>query len=176
MDSPYSFAKRLSLILLLIIIIVLVTRFIVLPDSWGEHGYYRANYINEEANKSLIYGTNDSCKSCHEEIYDMKKQSTHERLSCEVCHAPVSEHVKNGQKFKDMLVSKHENQTELCLKCHQNVQGRPEKFPMIDFPKHLEEQNVKTTHDCNQCHTVHDPLESMNYIRKLRTLREEVSK
>jgi len=63
-------------------------------------------------------------------------------------------------------------QTQLCLTCHQKVQGRPEAFPMIAYPAHLEEQNVKTTHDCNRCHTVHAPLESMKHVRELRRLRE----
>lgn len=176
MESPYSFSKRLVLVFLIIIAVVAFARVLILPESWGEHGYYRGDFIEEEALKPLVYGTNDSCKSCHEEVYEMKHAGAHERLSCEVCHAPVTAHVRGGEKFADMPVRRGESQRELCLKCHQNVVGRPEKFPMIDYPLHLEEQNVKTTHDCNQCHTVHDPLESMNYVKRLRTMRGEVEK
>ncbi len=173
MDSPTDFTKRLLLVFAGIIALVVIGRMIILPDSWGEYGYYRGDYVDEEASRAMVYGTNDSCRNCHEEVYDMKRAGVHKRLSCEICHAPVSEHVLNDKKFADMPVKKGEPQRELCLTCHQSAQGRPETFAMIQFPKHLEDQKVKTTHECNRCHTVHAPLESMKYIEVLRKRREE---
>ena len=174
MSSPYSFSIRLILIFVGVIVLVVVARILILPESWGEYGYYRGDSINEEASHPLVHGTNDSCKACHEELYGMKKAGAHQRLSCEACHAPVTEHVYDGKKFADMPVRKGMTQTTLCLKCHQSVLGRPEKFPMIAYPAHMEEQEVKLTHDCNRCHTVHAPLESMKYVKRLRSLREGV--
>lgn len=173
MSNPYSFLTRLIIVFIGIIVLVLVGKQLMTPDSWGEHGYYRGDYINEEANKALVHGTNQSCKSCHEEVYDLKLDSTHKRLSCEACHAPVREHIKDGKKFADMPVRKGETQVSLCLKCHQSVVGRPEKFPMIEHPKHLEDQKVKTTHTCDQCHTVHAPLENINHVKKMRESLKE---
>lgn len=168
MDGPNQFWIRLVLVFIGIIAIVLLARIVMVPESWGEYGYYRGNYINEEADRSLVHGTNESCKSCHADVYELKDHSTHKRLSCEACHAPVQEHIKGGQKFADMPVKKGEAQVSLCLKCHQSIVGRPEKFPMIEYPGHLEEQNVKTTHTCDQCHTVHAPLENINHVKEMR--------
>lgn len=174
MESPYDFTKRLVLIFVGIIAVVVIARMALLPESWGQYGYYRGDYIGEEAARPLVHGTNDSCKSCHETVYEMKHAGVHQRLSCESCHAPVTEHARDGEKFADMPVRRGVAQTALCLKCHQRVVGRPEKFPMIDAAAHLEEQNVRPTHDCNRCHTVHAPLEAMKHVRALRSLKEEV--
>jgi len=174
MGDPYLFLKRVILVFVVIIALVIIGKQIMTPYSWGKYGYYRGDYINEEASRDLVYGTNESCKSCHEEVYDLKSRSSHKRLLCEACHAPVKEHIKDGKKFAEMPVKKGETQISLCLKCHQAVVGRPKKFPMIEFPKHLEEQNVKITHTCDQCHTVHAPLENINHIKKMRESLKEV--
>ncbi|MBE0492519.1 MAG: hypothetical protein IBX44_09770 [Sulfurospirillum sp.] len=170
------FYFRLVLLLVGIVILIVVGRMIFLPDSWGQYGYYRGAYIHEEAAKNLVYGTNDSCKECHKEIYDLKLQGHHQRLSCEICHAPVGEHAQNGEKIADMPRKLGEPQVDLCLKCHIKVEGKPEKFPVIEYPKHLSDQNVKVTHTCDQCHTVHAPLENIERGRtKGVTLKMEVS-
>lgn len=172
------FYLRLLLVFLGIIALVLIGRAILVPDTWGEYGYYRGGYIAEEASRELVYGTNESCKSCHVEVYDLKSEGTHKSLSCEICHGPVSSHAKDGKKIDVMPVRKGEKQIDLCLNCHAEVVGRPEKFPMILYPDHLIEQDVKKTHTCDQCHTVHSPLENMNFVKnmhKKNTLKEEVS-
>lgn len=173
MSGPYAFLTRVLLVFVGIIALVVIGKQFMTPESWGEYGYYRGDYINEEASRAMIHGTNDSCKSCHEEVYELKEHSTHKRLSCEACHAPVMEHIKDGKKFADMPVKRGETQVSLCLKCHQTVVGRPVKFPMIKFPDHLEQQKVKTTHTCDQCHTVHAPLENIDHVKKMRASLKE---
>ncbi len=166
------FYLRLVLVFTGIVALVLIGRAVLVPDSWGEYGYYRGGYIQEEASRDLVYGTNKSCMSCHESVYELKEEGSHKRLSCEICHGPVGEHAKDGKKIADMPVRKGEKQIALCLTCHKKVVGRPEKFPMIEHIGHLEELNVKITHTCDQCHTVHDPLENMNIVKKMHKLRE----
>jgi len=173
MSGPYSFLVRVLLVFVGIIALVVIGKQIMTPDSWGEYGYYRGDYIKEEASRALVHGTNESCKSCHEEVYELKDHSTHKRLSCEACHAPVAEHAKDGNKFADMPVRRGEAQVSLCLKCHQKIVGRPVKFPMIEHPQHLEAQNVKTTHTCDQCHTVHAPLENIKHVKDMRSSLKE---
>ena len=108
----------------------------MLPDSWGQFGYYRGAYVDQEAHKQMKYGTNQSCIECHSEVNELKSHSSHQRLSCEMCHAPVSEHIKEGKKFADMPTRQGEPQIELCLSCHQKTVGRPEKFPYDRSQKH----------------------------------------
>lgn len=172
MNAPYSFATRLFLVFIGILFLIYFARILSLPESWGEYGYYRGDYIAEEASKALVYGTSESCQSCHEEVYAIKKSGSHKHLSCEMCHAPLGEHVKGRKKIGEMPVQVGNQQSTMCLKCHQKVIGRPEEFPMVDASRHLEEQKVDATNACGTCHTVHEPLETMKYVKRLRTLRE----
>ena len=130
---------------------------------------------DEEASRAITYGTNESCRECHSELLELKEGSKHDRLSCEICHAPISEHIKDGKKIADMPTHKGESQIKLCLKCHQKTIGRPKKMPQIDVKEHLEERGVKSTHTCDQCHTVHAPLENINYVKKMRSLKEDLN-
>lgn len=175
-DNPNAFWQRTILVFLAIIALMLLGRALFVPDSWGELGYYRADSIKDELAKPLVHGQNESCQSCHAEVYDMKQHSVHARLACESCHAPVSTHVDaSGEKIGDMPHKLGEPQVELCLSCHQKTLGRPEKFPMIEYPAHIEEQNVHADHTCDQCHTVHAPLENIKKARGLfKTLKQEV--
>jgi hypothetical protein len=176
MSGPNQFWVRLVMVFFAIVIIVLIARAIMLPETWGEEGYYRAASIDEEAHKALIFGTNASCKECHSEIYELKVDSKHQKLSCEICHAPVGEHAQYGEKFAPMPTKTGRDQIDLCMSCHQKTVGRPAAFPTIDAIGHLEDQKVKTTHTCDQCHTVHAPLENMNHVKRLRerTLKEAI--
>lgn len=173
MDGPNQFWIRVVLVFFGIIGIVLLGRVIMLPDSWGEYGYYRGAYIDQEAHKAMKYGTNQSCNECHSEVNELAAHSKHKRLSCEICHSSVSEHAKDGKKIANMPIVTGEEQISLCLKCHQQSIGRPDNFPVIiSVEQHLEEQNVQLTHTCDQCHTVHAPLENINHVKKQRSLKE----
>ncbi len=165
-ENPNAFWLRALGVLGLIIVLWFIGRAIMVPGSWGEIGYYRADAIKDELAKPLVHGQNESCKSCHAEVYDLKQKSEHTRLACESCHAPVSTHIQDGKKIGDMPHKAGDAQIALCLSCHQKVVGRPEKFPMIDHIKHLEEQGVKTTHTCDQCHIVHAPLDNIKKAKK----------
>ena len=174
MSNPYSFSRRIVLVLVAIIALVYFGRMLMLPDTWGQYGYYRGAYINEEASRKMVYGTNESCKSCHSEVYELKSHSVHKRLSCELCHAPIGEHVKNGKKIADMPIISKKGLVKQCLKCHQKIIGRPSKMPQIEYKEHLEEKGVKLTHTCDQCHTVHAPMENIKETKRLRALKGEL--
>ncbi len=175
MDSPNQFWIRAILVFLSIIGIVILGRYLMLPDSWGQYGYYRGAYVDQEANKPLIHGTNQSCISCHNEVVELQNYHSHKNLSCETCHSSINTHIENGKKIADMDIKQGENQVNLCLKCHQKTVGRPENFPMIDRFEHLDKLKVKNTHTCDQCHTVHAPLENIDHVKKLRMLKETIN-
>ncbi len=164
------------LIVLGIVATIFLGRHFLTPDSWGKYGHYRADYIDEEANRSINYGENDSCLKCHSEVVDMLKHGEHKTLSCEVCHSPLSEHIADGKKIGSMKVPTGNEIDKTCLNCHQkNVAGRPHKFPMIDKNEHYKMLEIRADHNCNQCHTVHYPKENINKAKSLsRNLREAV--
>ncbi len=175
MENPNRFWIRLTVVFVGIIAVVVLGRMAMLPESWGKYGYYRGDSIEEEAQRAMKYGTNESCKGCHSEVSELKSHSAHQRLSCEMCHAPVSEHAKGSNKFAVMPTKKGKEQIGLCLSCHQKTIGRPEKFPMIDHARHLAAQKVKPSHTCDQCHTVHAPLENINHVKDQRSLKEALN-
>jgi hypothetical protein len=155
---------------------ILVGKVLYTPESWGKYGHYRANYIEEEASRPISYGQNESCSKCHEEVNELKDEGKHKRLSCEICHSPLSEHVKDGKKFAKMEVVKGDKLDALCLRCHQKgTIGRPAHFPTIDKKEHLKEKRVRDDHHCNQCHTVHHPMENINEAKRVsRNLLEVI--
>jgi len=155
---------------------ILIGKVLLTPESWGKYGHYRADYIDEEASRSTHYGQNESCSKCHDEVNELKDSGKHKRISCEVCHSPLSEHIKDGKKFADMRVAKGDEIDATCLKCHQKgVIGRPAHFPTIDKTEHLKEKRVRADHNCNQCHTVHHPMENINEAKKMsRNLLEVI--
>ena len=59
-----------------------------------------------------------------------------------------------------MPVRRGEEIRHLCLRCHNKIiRARPkESIKMVQMPQHLEEKKVRTEHNCNQCHHVHDPM------------------
>ncbi len=168
-----DYLKRLLLLLIGGAVVSIVAIIFLKPSSWGEYGNYRGDALKDEASKSMVYGDNKSCISCHKEIDALAKESTHKRLSCELCHTPLSEHVKDDKKFKDAVVVSKERQNELCLLCHKKVLGREGDFPVVDPEKHLDMLAVKPDTNCNKCHAVHAPMENINYIKSLRELREK---
>ncbi len=168
-----DYLKRLLILLASGAIISVVAIMIFKPSSWGEYGNYRGDALKDEASKPMIYGDNKSCISCHKEINKLAKESNHKRLSCELCHNPLSEHVKNGKKFKDAKIVSKKSQNELCLLCHKKILGRESEFPSIDPIKHLDILKVKPNTTCTKCHAVHAPMENINYVKSLRELREK---
>jgi hypothetical protein len=151
-----------------IVVTIVIGKILFTPESWGKYGHYRADYIDEEASKPLVYGQNESCKRCHEEVNELKDEGKHKRLSCEMCHSPLSEHIAGDKKIGDMYVAKGDELDALCLRCHQEgVIGRPESFPTVDKKEHLKERKVRPDHHCNQCHTVHHPLENIEEARRV---------
>ena len=142
------------LIVLGIVATIFLGRHLLTPDSWGKYGHYRADYIDEEANRSINYGENDSCMKCHSEVTEMLKHGEHKTLSCEVCHSPLSEHIADGKKIGSMKVPTGNE---------------------IDKNEHYKKLEIRADHNCNQCHTVHYPKENINKAKSLsRNLREAV--
>ncbi|GEM_PF-1202956 len=168
-----DYVKRLLIVLVVGGVVSVVAIALLQPSSWGEYGNYRGDALKDEAAKPLVYGDNASCVECHGEINELARGDVHKNISCEMCHTPVSEHVRDGKKIKDALVVGVKEQNSLCLKCHSKMMGRGEKFPMVDAKLHLEELEVRPTSSCNRCHTVHAPMENINYVKKLRELREK---
>ena len=172
-----SYRLRLLIVLLSIGVLAgsgLLFKKLLLPDSFGNYGYYRADAINEAALVLIRHGTNKSCFTCH--AYEAKnhKKGRHQTISCEFCHGTYADHVADGKKIAPLPVKKEKEITTLCLRCHNTeIKARHEEvIKTVAMPNHLKDQNVKLTHNCNQCHYVHAPLKYIIKAKQITGLKE----
>lgn len=148
----------------------------VVPDTFGEFGHYRAAAIEDEMNRPVRNKTNDSCLACHPFIRDIHQGGIHNTVSCEFCHGPAADHVSEGKVIGKLPVKKGEEIKVLCLRCHnQIIRARPkESIKMVSMPQHLEEKKVRVDHTCDQCHNVHAPMMWVKQARRISGVAEEV--
>ena len=80
-------------------------------------------------------------------------------MRCEVCHAPLASHVKDGEVIEAMAVNRS---YKLCANCHQALKARPADMPQVDLHEHLElryDQPIPAE-ACVECHDsegIHSP-------------------
>lgn len=159
-SKAYSHIFRIVFILIFVGVVGVVVRAKVLPQSFGKYGHYRGSAIDDELNRPIRNGTNASCLVCHPHIREMHLEGVHKTVSCEFCHGPVADHVKDGKVIAKLPKKEGKEIKKLCLRCHnQIIRARPkESIKMISMPQHLEQKHVRTDHNCNQCHNGHAPL------------------
>ncbi|MFW2367487.1 MAG: hypothetical protein ACN4GW_13805 [Desulforhopalus sp.] len=174
--SKYN-AHLIKLIIAFIVVAIggLVARSAFIPESMGQFGHYRGTDIEDQKNVPIKLGTNDSCFQCHAPIRVIHKEGVHKTVSCEVCHGAWGKHIgENDQKIGTLPVRQGDEITALCLRCHNKIiQARPmTSIKMIGMPEHLEEQKVRMSHNCSQCHMVHDPLLWIKQAREMMRITE----
>jgi hypothetical protein len=156
-------------------VIGLLGKMLLTPKSFGTYGHYRADTIEEEANLEIRYWTNASCFSCHQYEAGIHLKGHHKTISCEFCHGPYADHIKDGKKVGTLPVKRGEEIKVLCLRCHNKaIQARPEEvIKTVVMPEHLESQKVKITHICSQCHNQHAPLQYINRAKEIVGMQEK---
>ncbi len=167
MQNPtrMSHIYRLLLILAAALVLFLVVRQIVAPASWNydlSH-WYRLDSLEDMKKKPMSFGgiesvnkrkRNASCTSCHKKVVKAVRKKKHRQLSCEVCHGPRVDHVKDGKKFAQAKVDKT---TWTCLNCHRPLINRPQGFPQYTTETNQKHRTRKKGTPCLTCHEAHDP-------------------
>lgn len=172
-----SYKKRLLIVLAGMIVLVaggLLIRRLMLPESFGRYGPYRADAISEAAMIPIRHGTNASCFTCHPYEAGIHKKGRHQTISCEFCHGTWADHVTGGRKTGTLPVKRKKEITVLCLRCHNTeIRARPEQvIKTVAMPDHLKNQNVKLSHNCSQCHHVHAPLKYIIRAKQITSMAE----
>jgi hypothetical protein len=125
--------------------IALRSRFV--PESFGEIGHYRADAVDVIAAQETRFAGWQLCLECHDEVAEVKSNSYHRTLSCEVCHGPASDHADDPEVSPDLPTERG----AACLYCHEYLPSRPTGFPQI----------IERVHNpmeaCVDCHEPHDP-------------------
>lgn len=173
--SRYN-SHLIKLIIALIILGVagFFARKVFVPETMGQYGHYRGADIEDQKSVPVRLGTNESCFQCHKPVRTIHKSGIHSTVSCEVCHGPYGNHIENDKKIGTMPIKRGDEISQLCLRCHNKViQARPRKsIKMIGMPEHLEQQKVRMSHNCSQCHMVHDPLMWIRQAREMMGITE----
>lgn len=149
---------RAILVLVAVMAVVTIGRGFLVPASYGEFGHYRGDNVKEQMNvRAPRHGGVASCAACHAAQATKRAAGGHKTVSCEVCHGPLSLHVKDGQRTAAMPVDRS---YLLCARCHRKVPARPDKFPQVVLDQHLQEQQPGSAVEgkvCLDCHDPHSP-------------------
>lgn len=105
------------------------------------------------------YVGSDTCKTCHEEIYNNLQKTPHSAIeagarrgwvqkSCEACHGPGSKHAESASAddIKNPAKLGPDEVDRTCLNCHLN-----EKTPV----GRIASGHAKDEVACTSCHSVH---------------------
>ncbi len=127
-------------------------------------GFSKAPAKADDKKATKGYVGAEICQTCHQQVYDnlaktsmgilflKHPQNATQRLGCETCHGPGTEHVNSGGKsfagmvrFTQGTPTPASVQNDVCLKCHQ----KRERLFWAGSPHE--------THGltCAKCHTVH---------------------
>ena len=148
---------RAAILLVVVLVGVVVVRHFLVPASFGEMGFYRGDALYEFMDKAPEHGGQAACAECHDDIADDKAGGAHARVQCEVCHATLTTHIRDDDKYADMAVNRS---WQLCAYCHRRLVARPNWMPQIDLAEHLELAPGAAIPEeaCLECHDmIHNP-------------------
>jgi len=144
---------RAALVLVVAVAAVMLGRGLLVPRSYGIYGPYRADNVGEQmAVREPRHAGPAACAACHEKQATARTAGGHRTVSCEICHAPLSAHVRAGAVVARMPV---DPSVALCARCHRRIAGRPEKFPQVVLEQHVE--GALESGVCLGCHDPHSP-------------------
>ncbi len=144
--------RRLLMLFAVIVGLFLLARHLLVPDSFGKYGHYRANAIDENLAFKAKHLGDDACKECHEEQVVMRDSSEHKIIACEACHGPGYKHVENPDTTN--VIKPHGR--EFCGTCHaKNAARSIENVKQIDIKQH------NTESVCTECHNPHEPWQML---------------
>ncbi len=128
---------------------------LLVPQSFGEYGYYRGDNVDEWIRKPAQFsGGASQCSACHVDVAKTWGTGIHTTVNCEACHGPAAAHVKAKSSSATAATSSLAIQAprSICVLCHEAVVGKPDGFPTVIPSQHA--GNL----DCTTCHNPHSPL------------------
>lgn len=145
--------KRHLIILAILIAAFVVFQQLMIPESFGELGHYRANSLEDNELFDIHYAGQESCYECHEDISDLKEMDLHYDLSCETCHGPGTDHNLSPDSV-ELFIPDDRN---FCGLCHaKNTARNEDAVFQIESKEHNPDKN------CTYCHNPHAPWELRN--------------
>ncbi len=138
---------RLLAVFVLAVVGLIIARSILVPETFGDVGHYRAAAIDSVIAHEKKYAGHQECALCHSSIAEERLASNHRGVRCEVCHGPAADHVAAPMNVKPDAP----RERGFCVLCHEYNPSRPTGFPQIEPVSH----NPLTP--CMSCHDPHAP-------------------
>lgn len=142
---------RVAIIFAALFIGFLGARRLLVPESFGKLGHYRADAVDEFSAQARHYAGEPACKKCHARQAADKAKSGHRAISCESCHGALLAHADNPKSAARPRKPKEAEMRAYCGHCHTKSISRPAKFPQINLSGHNPDAA------CNMCHQPHQP-------------------
>ncbi|MFA4964287.1 MAG: cytochrome c3 family protein [Thermoleophilia bacterium] len=137
-----------------LVAVLLVFRYFYVPGDFGIHergftyGLYRTGTIEDWKSVTVKYQGRDSCKPCHQDVFDGMAKYPHMVIQCENCHGPALRHPTDPPK---LAIDKTR---ALCLRCHAKLQYPTSGRAGITG---IDPQAHNTGFGCPKCHDPHRP-------------------
>lgn len=133
----------------------LVIRSLLVPDTFGELGSFRAAALGDARAPGTMHIGVAGCGECHEEVLALHAKDAHLAVDCEDCHGPGRMHAQDPEAH---AVIKPDGK-QACLECHRALLARPGWFPQIETAAHYAFVGVADAATaCTACHDPHEPL------------------
>jgi hypothetical protein len=139
--------RPLILLFGLMIAGLITARYLLVPESFGDYGHYRADAVTEIAELPNAYAGYQACAECHSDIIDKRAGSHHRGLACETCHGPAAAHAE----APDEVTPPAPRDRTFCPVCHGYNASRPSGFPQVIATRH------NPGKPCMSCHDPHAP-------------------
>ena len=125
------------------------------------------------------YAGSDTCKMCHEEIYNRFAKSPHfavesnkgrgwAAMACESCHGPGAKHAESAdaKDIRQPAKLAPPQADKICLACHLNN--------TTDFGR-ISSGHAKDSVGCPQCHSIHGGDGRVLVVRKMADINAQCS-
>jgi hypothetical protein len=145
--------KRLSFFLLIIVTVFIFGRRLLVPETFGDLGHYRASSLLDNEKFEPIFAGHTACLECHQDIAESLEYDLHSDISCETCHGPGYQHTLDPGSIRMSLPSGR----DFCGTCHSQNAARAKNAV---FQVNMNDHN--TEFDCKECHNPHQPWDLKN--------------
>jgi len=165
--------KRLLVAFVIFLAIFLLARFLLIPESFGELGHYRAEAIDDVSAYPLKHAGSEACKECHNDVVEELSYGFHADLACEGCHGPALRHamyseMADPENYPDSLKLLRPVERETCARCHDlnasrvKITGDSTDISMVHMVNvnehnHFVFDETNEIIRCVECHFSHSP-------------------
>ncbi|MBI5648203.1 MAG: hypothetical protein HY962_14825 [Ignavibacteriae bacterium] len=159
-----------------VLVLVFFTTGLLRPESFGKHGHFRWNALQEIRAQGVALAGTKTCIGCHKDVWLLHEKDAHYNVPCVDCHGANARHVAYHRRDpgSDTISATgarmpREYTLEGCLFCHRQLKARPKDFPQVDPRAHYTFLHVNDpTTPCIACHNPHEPIFLLVEARKAR--------